>query len=180
MNAEIDISNTVLRTERLTLRPWKLRDIDDMFAYAKDPEVGPNAGWLPHESKYHTVPILLKFIEEKKTFAIEYNGRAVGSLGIEKYDEAKFPELEDKKCRELGFVLAKECWGMGLMTEAVNAVIRYLFDEVGLDAILCGHFLHNRRSARVQEKCGFRHYAFCTLEAPVGIMEEEMTILTRM
>lgn len=180
MNAEIDISNTVLRTERLTLRPWKLRDIDDMFAYAKDPEVGPNAGWLPHESKYHTVPILLKFIEEKKTFAVEYNGRAVGSLGIEKYDEAKFPELADKKCRELGFVLAKECWGMGLMTEAVNAVIRYLFDEVGLDAILCGHFLHNKRSARVQEKCGFRHYAFCTLETPVGTMEEEMTILMRM
>lgn len=179
MNHPIDVSNTVIKTGRLTLRPWRLKDLDDLYEYAKDPEVGPNAGWPPHPSRDHSVPILLKFIEEKKTFAIEYEGKVVGSLGIERYDEERFPELSGKKCRELGFVLARPYWGRGLMPEAVDAVVRYLFDEVGLDAVLCGHFLSNRRSARVQEKCGFRHLGFAVLNTFMGPKDEEMTVLYR-
>ena len=39
-----------IETERLLLRPWRLEDAADMYAYAKNPNVGPNAGWKPHES----------------------------------------------------------------------------------------------------------------------------------
>ena len=42
------------------------------------------------------------FIEEKKTFAIEYKGKVIGSLGIEEYDENELPEFKDKKGREIG------------------------------------------------------------------------------
>ena len=43
---------TVLETKRLILRPWKDDEADAqaLFRYASDPEIGPNAGWLPHES----------------------------------------------------------------------------------------------------------------------------------
>lgn len=66
------------------------------------------------------------------------------------------------------------------MPEAVKEVIRYLFEEVGLDVIFCGHFLWNKQSQRVQEKCGLKHYAFDTYETKVDTTEEdEVNILTR-
>ncbi|MBQ2657213.1 MAG: GNAT family N-acetyltransferase [Erysipelotrichaceae bacterium] len=180
MNAEIDISNTLLRTERLILRPWCQEDLDDFFEYASVDGVGQMAGWLPHQSKDDSQMILESFINKKKTFALEYQGKVIGSLGIEKYNEEKFPELKDKKCREIGYVLSKDYWGRGLMPEAVREVIRYLFEEVDLDIVLCGHFLSNRQSQRVQEKCGFRHYAYGTYETRFGTIEEDETnIMTR-
>ena len=66
------------------------------------------------------------------------------------------------------------------MPEAVKEVIRYLFEDEGLDVILCAHFLSNKRSERVQEKCGFRHYAYGTYETRFGIVEDDETnILTK-
>lgn len=180
MNAEIDISNTVLKTERLILRPWRKEDLDDFFEYASVDGVGQMAGWLPHQNKDDTQMILDSFIGKRRTFALEYQGKVVGSLGIEEYDEDKFPELKDKKCREIGYVLSKNYWGRGLMPEAAKETIRYLFEEAQLDVILCGHFLSNQQSQRVQEKCGFRHYAYGTYETRFGTVEEDETnIMTR-
>ena len=158
MNANIDVSNVILHTERLTLRPWTLNDLDDLYEYASVDGVGQMAGWLPHKSKEESLNILQIFIGEKKTFAIEYNGKVIGSLGIEEYHENELPEFQDMLGRELGFVLSKEYWGRGLMPEAVNAVINYLFETLELDFICCGHFVENHQSQRAQEKCGFRHY----------------------
>ncbi|MBR5986232.1 MAG: GNAT family N-acetyltransferase [Clostridia bacterium] len=180
MNAEIDISNVELKTPRLLLRPWRESDLIDFFAYASVDGVGQMAGWNPHKSIDESREILGSFIEHKKTFALEYDGRAVGSLGIEKYPEDRFPELADKRCRELGFVLAKDCWGQGLMPEAVKEACRYLFEDVGLDVILCAHFLRNERSARVQQKCGFVPYALGTYRTHYGTVEDDRTnILTK-
>ena len=50
MNAHIDISGVQLETERLLLRPWRMEDAEDMYAYARTEEVGPMAGWVPHRS----------------------------------------------------------------------------------------------------------------------------------
>ena len=131
------------------------------------------AGWKPHESREESLEIVRRFIDGKKTFALEYKGKVIGSLGIERYDEKKFPEFDDKRCREIGYVLSKEYWGGGLMPEAVRKVIEYLFEEAGLDVIFCGHFLRNHQSARVQEKCGFRHYAFGKYETSLGTVEDD-------
>jgi len=180
MNVPIDISEVTLRTSRLILRPWRLTDLDDMFAYASIDGVGQMAGWTPHATRADTREILKSFIAEKKTFALECDGKAVGSLGIERYDEERFPQLAERRCRELGFVLTPEYWGRGLMPEAVTEVTRYLFEEIALDAILCSHFQWNSQSARVQQKCGFVHYAYGTYLTSSGILEpDEMSILTR-
>ena len=180
MNTPVDISDVTLKSERLIIRPWRRSDLDDFFEYASVDGVGQMAGWKPHENKEVSQKILDHFIEGKKTFALEYEGKVIGSLGIEKYDEEKYPELKDSKAREIGYVLSKDYWGKSLMPEAVKEVIRYLFEDVGLDAILCGHFLWNRQSGRVQEKCGFRHYAFGTYETRYGTVEQDETnIMTR-
>ena len=66
------------------------------------------------------------------------------------------------------------------MPEAVNEVLHWLFEEKELETVFCGHFLRNTASARVQEKCSFRHYAFGKFETRIGTVEDdEMNILTR-
>jgi ribosomal-protein-alanine N-acetyltransferase len=138
------------------------------------------AGWPPHKNKEESLAILERFIGGKRTFALELDGRVIGSLGIEKYNEEAFPELAGKKCREIGFVLSKEYWGRGLMAEAVCEVIRWLFEDVRLDIVLCGHFIWNRQSQRVQAKCGFRPYMSHEVTTKFGTVEKGTdNILTR-
>ncbi len=158
MNYNIDISGVVLKTERLILREWTYSDLNDFYEYASTPGVGEMAGWPHHKNIEESKTILDRFIKNKNQFCIEYNGKAIGSLGIELYNEDKLKELDKLKAREIGFVLSKDYWGMGLMPEAVKCVINYLFNVVGLDVLVCGHFEFNHQSKRVQEKCGFKHY----------------------
>ena len=161
MNAPFDVTGIVIETERLILREWRPTDLNDFYEYASVEGVGECAGWLHHESIYESKYRLEKFIKEKKTFAIVYkeNDKVIGSLGVEKYGrEEALSEFFSLKGRSIGFVLSKDYWGRGLMTEAVKAVINYLFDVLDYDFLLCGHFLFNERSRRVQEKCGFKPY----------------------
>ena len=157
MNKPIDISNVVLKTDRLSLRPFRKSDLSDFFEYAKVDGVGQMAGWLPHKNMEESRAILHMFIREKKTFALEHQGKVIGSLGIEFYNEKDYPEFSAMLGREIGYVLSKDYWGKGLMPEAVQAVIQYLFEVEGLDFLICGHFERNARSRRVIEKCGFRY-----------------------
>jgi len=157
MNKPIDITNLVLTTDRLTLRPFLDSDLQDLYEYAKVDGVGQMAGWMPHKNMDESRRILDMFIREKKTFALEYQGRVIGSLGVEFYNEKDYPELAQLQGREIGYVLAKDYWGQELMPEAVKAVIRWLFDTENLDFLICGHFERNARSRRVIEKCGFRY-----------------------
>lgn len=157
MNALIDISTVTLKTERLLLRPWRQEDLDDFYEYAKVDGVGQMAGWLPHESKETTQRILDSFIIHKKTFALERNGKVIGSLGIENYKEDEFPEFAQLRGRSIGYVLSKDYWGQGLMPEAVQAVINYAFNTLQLDFLLVSHFIRNSQSRRVIEKCGFSY-----------------------
>ena len=174
MNADIDISNVILKTPRLVLRPWRESDLNDFFEYASVDGVGQMAGWTPHRDIGESREILDMFIREKKTFALEYEGKAVGSLGIEMYNEKLYPELDALRGREIGYVLSKDYWGRGLMPEAVRAAIGYLFDDVKLDFILVGHFDWNRQSARVIEKCGFRYIRTVPFETTFGKTENSV------
>lgn len=156
MNKLIDITNVVLTTEHLILRPWRESDLEDLYEYACVDGVGQMAGWMPHKSREESRQILNSFIRHKKTFALEHQGKVIGSLGIEEYFEENYPELEALQGREIGYVLSKNYWGQGLMPEAVKAVLQWLFCEENLDFVICGHFDRNDRSRRVVEKCGFR------------------------
>ena len=180
MNVEIDISKVILHTDRLTLRPWTLADLSDLYEYAKVDGVGQMAGWLPHKDIEESRKILQMFIDGKIEFALDYNGKVIGSLGIAPYKEQELPEFQDKRGRELGFVLSKDYWGKGLMPEAVQAVIKYLFENVGLDFIVCGHFVENIQSQRAQEKCGFKHYKLVKYTTRSGMVKDTwLSILER-
>ena len=155
MNKPIDISNVILKTDRLILRPWEFTDLEHFYAYASVDGVGQMAGWMPHKDREESRSILTCFIEGRKTFALEHQGKVIGSLGVEEYQEELYPELAPLQGRSIGYVLSKDYWGQGLMPEAVKAVTAWLFDTQKLDFILVSHFDWNRKSRRVIEKSGF-------------------------
>lgn len=179
MNAFIDISKITLNTERLTLRPWRQEDLDDFYAYASVDGVGQMAGWLPHENKEVTQTILDSFITHKKTFALEYEGKVIGSLGVENYKEEEFPELDSLQGRSIGYVLSKDYWGQGLMPEAVKAALKYLFEEVKLDFLLVSHYVWNGQSRRVIQKSGFHHIKTIQLQTRYNTTEDTLVYILR-
>ena len=171
MNKQIDITGVVLTTDRLTLRPWRESDLADFYEYASVDGVGQMAGWNPHRNAEESKEILSRFIAGKKVFALEYRGKVIGSLGVEKYREDLYPELDALQGREIGYVLSRAYWGRGLMPEAVRAVINWLFHVEKLDFIICGHFVRNNQSRRVIEKCGFRYIKTVEFETRFDTVE---------
>ena len=174
MNAEFRLNGKTIETERLILRPFEQADLDDFFEYASVEGTGEMAGWHHHQDKQKSQEILDLFISEDKTFAVclRQSGKVIGSLGVEKYGmEDKLTEFDGYRGREIGYVLSRDYWGRGLMTEAVMAVIDYLFNECDLDFLTCGYYDFNSRSRRVQEKCGFRPYRKLVMDTRMGTKE---------
>ena len=174
MNKPIDITNVVLTTERLTLRPWRESDLNDFYEYASVDGVGQMAGWIPHRNIEESRRILSSFMKQKKTFALEYKGKVIGSLGVEAYSEENYPELDALQGREIGYVLSRAYWGQGLMPEAVKAVIDWLFNEEKLVFIIVGHFDRNTQSRRVVQKCGFRYMKTVKFETRYDTVENSL------
>lgn len=174
MNAEFYIKNKVIETERLLLRAFKETDLNDFYEYAKVDGVGEMAGWPHHENIEESKKILDRFIKNDIVFAIVYkeNNKVIGSLGVEECGLVdKLTEFEGLLGRELGYVLSKEYWGNGIMPEAVKGVIDYLFNDLNLDFLTCGHFDKNNQSRRVIEKCGFKPYRKLVFDTRMGTEE---------
>jgi len=73
-----------LETERLILRPWLSSDAESLYKYAKDPEVGPIAGWPPHTSVENSREIIKNVLSADETYAVclKEDNKAIGSIGL--------------------------------------------------------------------------------------------------
>ncbi len=144
----------ILETERLIMRNFYISDIDDFYSYSKNPNVGPNAGWEPHKNIEESISILMEIIKSDEVWAIvdKRCNNVIGSIGLHKDMKREF-----KNAKMIGYVLAEEYWGKGYATEAAKRVIKYGFEELGLDIITVYHYPHNDRSRKVIEKCGFKY-----------------------
>lgn len=148
----------VLTTERLILRAWKENDAASLYEYAKDPKVGPAAGWPVHTSIDNSKQIIKTVLSIPETYAIVLKGTNVpiGSIGLMM---GKFSDLNINYDEgEIGYWLASSYWGKGLMPEAVRELLRHGFEDLKLKTIWCGYFEGNNNSKRVQEKCGFKYH----------------------
>lgn len=143
-----------LETDRLILRMWERKDAPVLYEYAKDPEVGPNAGWKPHADVRESRMIIDELFRQNTTWAItkKETGQVIGSIGFE--PDKYRPEVNS---REMGYSLSKAEWKNGYMTEAARRLIRYGFDELKLEVLMIRTSETNIRSQRVIEKCGFTY-----------------------
>lgn len=156
---EVPVTNMkIIETKRLIIRLWKPSDLQDFYQYAKVPGVGEAAGWPHHTSIDESRQILNKFIEIDGNYAIELktNHKVIGSIGLHIRDEL-LDQYAHLKQREIGYVLSKDYWGQGLMSEAVKAMIIYAFETMHLDLLTVGHFTENDKSKRVIEKTHFTY-----------------------
>lgn len=146
-----------MQTEHLYLRPWDLSDAKDLYKYAKDPDIGPSAGWPPITSIKQAEQIIDYILTSWGFFALVLKDtqEVIGCINILIGEASNFdiPDTEG----ELGFWIGKPFWGCGYITEAVDAMLTYAFKELDLPKVWCGYFSDNIRSKRLQEKCGFQY-----------------------
>ena len=145
----------ILETGRLILRPWVEEDAEECYKYAKDPRVGPAAGWVAHPSVEHTRRIIREVLSAPEIYAIvlKETGLPIGSVGLH---FGGYPALKDDEC-ELGYWLGVPYWGQGIATEAAREMVRHAFEDLNLARVWCGYFEGNDKSRRVQEKLGFKY-----------------------
>lgn len=163
-----------IETERLLLRPFAEADAADLYQYAKDPEVGPAAGWPPHGSVEESRNIIRLVLNGPESYAIckKEDGRVIGAIALKLNGDARLAEGEGE-C-ELGYWIGKPFWGQGLIPEAARALLRRAFEELGMLRVWCGYFEGNEKSKRVQEKLGFRHEK-TVREVDVPLLKEVRT-----
>ena len=160
-----------LKTERLILRPWTEADAQSLYEYAKDPDIGPIAGWPPHKSVAESLQVIKTVFTGAQCYAICEKGSntAIGAIELKLKGHTDMTDRDDE-C-ELGYWLGKPFWGRGYMPEAAAALLRHGFEELGMTAIWCGYYDGNDKSKRVQEKLGFVYHHTCK-EVPVPLMNE--------
>ena len=163
----------MLETKRVILRPWKDEDADELYKYAKDPRVGPMAGWPPHTSVENSREIIRGVLSDPETYAVvlKSTGKPVGSVGIMIQGKGSAPMKAHEA--EIGYWIGVPYWGQGLIPEAVCLLQRRCFEELGCTAIWCGYFDGNEKSRSVQEKCGFIYHH--SEEVEVSLLGERRT-----
>lgn len=147
----------VIETERLILRKLTMRDASDMFRYCQDKEVARHVLWEAHTSILETRAYIRYNLYQYRSgepaswgIVLRETNRVVGTIGYMSYNA-------DNSTVEIGYSLAREQWGKGLMTEALLAVIGETFRTLKVHRIEAMHFTDNPASGRVMEKCGLIH-----------------------
>lgn len=161
----------ILKTERLILRPWMESDAESLYEYAKDPDVGPIAGWPVHTSVENSLEIIRTVLSADEVYAVclKEDNKAIGSIGLHLNGSTDMTDKDDE-C-ELGYWIGKPFWGNGYIPEAANEILRHGFEDLDMTKIWCGYYDGNIKSKRVQEKCGFR-YQWTTNDVDVPLMKE--------
>ena len=145
-----------LQTQRLLLRPMRVSDTDDMYEYAKDPEVTRYLLWRPHTCREYTRSYL-EYLAGRYRLGAHYewamihreSGRMIGTCGFAGID---CPNA----CAELGYVLNPDFRGQGLVVEAARCVMDFAFNTLNLHRIEARYMIENLASRRVMDKLGMR------------------------
>ncbi len=164
----------ILETERLILRRFNESDAENVYLYAKDPDVGPIAGWPPHKSVDESREVIRNVFSGAEAYAVclKSDKKAIGAIELKLNGHTDMTEKDDE-C-ELGYWLGKPFWGQGIIPEAVREILRHAFEDIGMSRVWCGYYDGNVKSKRVQEKCGFR-YQWTTPDVDVPLMNEIRT-----
>lgn len=145
-----------IHTERLVLRRFTPDDAEAMFAnWANDERVTRYLTWAPHGSAELTRQLLTAWCTEYGhdnyyNWAITLDGTPIGNISV-----VFINDKHDYAC--IGYCLGHDHWGKGIMTEAARAVIRCLFEDVGVNRIEISHATKNPASGKVAQKCGLTY-----------------------
>jgi len=140
--------------DNFILRPWKLEDLDNLVRFANNKKIADNlTDAFPHPySREDGIAFIKNFIGDNpaRIFAIEVEGIACGSIGIVLQADVH------RKNAEMGYWLAEDYWGRGIMTAAVRQIIEYGFKTFDINRIFARPYSYNLASQRVLAKAGMK------------------------
>ena len=144
-------------TRRLILRPVRMSDAQDLYEYSRDPEVARHVLWDAHRSIHQTRAYIRYLLRQYRScapgtfvIALRETGKVIGTIGF------MWVQTENRSA-EVGYSLSRAYWNRGIMTEALQAVLKFGFDSLSLNRIEAQHESDNPASGRVMEKTGMRH-----------------------
>ncbi|GHV72422.1 GNAT family acetyltransferase [Spirochaetia bacterium] len=147
-----------LETERLILRKFSLNDAEHMYKnWANDNDVTKFLTWKTHENVNVSKSVLEEWTskyynEDFYNWAIVLKSinEPVGSIGVVKQND-------EIKMVHIGYCTGKKWWNKGITSEALAVLIKYFFEEIGINRIESRHDPNNPNSGKVMKKCGLKY-----------------------
>ena len=148
-----------IETDRLILRRYVIEDADAMYKnWAPDSEVTKFLTWQPHSSVEVSRGIIenwLKEYSDKKYYqwaiVLKDNGNEpIGDISVGQMNE-------DISMVHIGYCLGRAWWRRGIMSEALKAVMDFMFDTVEVNRVESRHDPMNPNSGKVMQKCGMKY-----------------------
>jgi len=144
------VQPTEIVTKRLTLRPFRESDVDDVFEYASDPDFRKYAPYIP--SDYSRIDAA-EYVQQRvsadwstgPTFAVEHEGKVIGAVTMRVYEDLGV---------EVGYGIGPAYQGQGFATEATTAALEWAISIFGAESIYATADALNHASIRVLEKLG--------------------------
>lgn len=135
-------------TKRLILRPFTIEDATDVFEYAQDEETVKFLTWPAHQSIEESKLTIQNFYCSPYVFAIETKDtqKCIGCFDL------RLDCANEKS--SFGYVLNRTYWGQGYMTEVLNYMLDFCFDELKLNRVESTYYVGNEGSGAVMKKCG--------------------------
>ncbi len=147
-----------IETERLVLRRFVIDDASAMYKnWASDDAVTKFLSWPTHTSQEVSEYVISEWVKEYTgekyyhwTIELKNIGEPIGSIAVVNMNE-------EVSIAHVGYCIGKKWWHQGITSEALKAVIDFLFDEVDANRIEAYHDPHNPNSGGVMKKCGMKY-----------------------
>lgn len=153
----------IFQTERLILRPWEESDAKELYRWAKDPLIGPAAGWNTLRSVDDALTMIRGQYAAPEVYAVCLKGeddefgrctaRPIGCISLKFGSDTDLTDAADE-C-EISSWIAKPYWGQGLIPEGCEALLKHGFEDLGMKAIWAGYYDGNEKSRTCLKKLGF-------------------------
>lgn len=151
------LGTKTIETERLILRKFELTDVEDMYNnFANDDDVTRYITWPAHKSIEETKNVVQGYVNDSERdnyyhwcIVLKETNEVIGSIGASRM-------FDDLKLFEVGYVIGKKFWNKGIMTEALKPLLKFFFEEVGVNRIEARHDTKNPGSGKVMVKSGMQ------------------------
>jgi ribosomal-protein-alanine N-acetyltransferase len=147
-----------LETERLILRRFLIDDAENMFKnWASDDEVTKYLTWPSHQNTDVSKKIIEQWLKEYEkndrynwAIVLKEINEPIGSISVVK-------QSDDIKMVHVGYCIGKTWWNKGFVSEALTRLLRFFFEDVGVNRIEARHDPDNPNSGKVMRKCGMKY-----------------------
>ncbi len=150
MSDAFEVSPDTIEIGAITLRPLSVKDASVVYVYASDPEVARFTLWPPHSSEAFTREFLIALTHPTViswAIVLKEEQRVIGMIFLHSFSKRH-------KKAEIAFNVARFSWKRGIATSAARAVLRFSFEQLGLNRVEATCMPANAGSQRVLQKIG--------------------------